>query len=253
MDDPRTHRAARIAERDPSALQPDTPARRKQARERALAVTLDAGQADDLARSQLEIDLVEAGASQGRDIEQRRGSLTRRRLVGEGLADRPADDQPENVLLGSVGGGHGAADLAVPQDGDSVSDALHFRQPMRDVDNGLAVLRDRADAVEKAFALSPREELRRLVEYENFRLERERLGDLEQLPVRNAELADPRRWVDARPDHGELLERPRPGAHNGRPQPRWHREDHVLHDREVLEDREVLVDDGETECLCGGG
>src|SRR5713226_8552201 len=193
MDDPRTHRAARIAEGDPSALQPDTPARGKQARERAqelaLAVALDAGQADD---------------------------------------------------------------LAVPQDGDSVSDALHLRQPMRDVDDGLAVLRDRADAVEKAFALRPREELRRLVEYENFRLERERLGDLEQLPVRNAELADPRRWVDARPDHGELLQRPRPGAHNGRPQLRWHREDHVLHDREVLEDREVLVDDGETECLCGG-
>src|SRR5712692_2134292 len=124
MDDSRTQRAGGIAERDLLALQPDTPVRRKQAGERAeelaLAVALDARQPDDLARSQLEIDLVEAGTSQGCDVEQRRGSLSRRRLVGEGLVDRPADDQSQNLLLGDVGGGHGAAGLAVPQDGDAL-------------------------------------------------------------------------------------------------------------------------------------
>src|SRR5713226_8996766 len=140
MDDPRTHRAARIAEGDPSALQPDTPARGKQARERAqelaLAIALDARQPDDLARSQLEIDLVEAGASQGLDVEQRRRSLTRRRLVRESLVDRPPDDPPQDLLFGSLCGGHGAAGLAVAQGGDAGGDALHFGQAMRDVDDG---------------------------------------------------------------------------------------------------------------------
>ena len=179
---------------------------------------------------------MEARTTQGRDVEQRRYSTTGGRLVRERLADRPADDQPQNLFLGSIGGGHGAAGLAVPQDGDAVGDALHFRQPMRDVDDGRSVPRDRADAVEEAFALGSREELGRLVEHEDLRLERERLGDLEQLPVRNAELADPRRRVDARPDHGQLVHRPRPGSRNRRPQRRRHREDNVLHDREILED-----------------
>src|SRR5438270_6263466 len=144
MDDSCFRRAARIAEPDSAALQPDTPPRRQEAGERAeeltLAVALDARQPDDLARAQLEIDLVEASASQCCDIEQRRSSLTCRPLVGEGLIDRPADDQPENLLFGDVGGGHRAAGLAVPEDGDAVSDPLHLRQAMRDVDNSGAVL-----------------------------------------------------------------------------------------------------------------
>ena len=196
MDDARTHRAARIAERDLSAPQLHASARGQQARERAeelaLAVALDARQSDDLTCAKLEIDVVEARTTQGRDVEQRRWSTTGRRLVRERLADRPADDQPQNLFLGSVGGRHGSAGLAVSQNGDAVGDALHFRQPMRDVDDCRSVPRDRADAVEEAFALGPREELGRLVEHEDLRLERERLGDLEQLPVRNTELADPR-------------------------------------------------------------
>src|SRR5207237_1684677 len=115
----RLQRAAAIDEADLTALQPDAPTRRKQAGEGAedlaLAVALDAGQSDDLARPQLELDLVEAGASQRRDIKQGRRSLTRPRLVGEGLVDRPTDDQPQDLLLGGLGGGHGAAGLAVAQ------------------------------------------------------------------------------------------------------------------------------------------
>src|SRR2546423_40156 len=107
MDDSRSRRAARIAERNLSALQPDTPTRRKQAGERAeelaLAVALDSCQSDDLAGSQLEIDCVEARASKRCDLEQRRSNRSRRRLVGKSLIDRPADDQPENLLFGDVG------------------------------------------------------------------------------------------------------------------------------------------------------
>ena len=72
-----------------------------------------------------------------------------------------------------------AARLAVAEHGDAVGDALHLRQAMGDVDDCGAGLGDGAHLREEPLRLGPRQRLRRLVEHEHPRLERECLRYLE--------------------------------------------------------------------------
>ena len=96
----------------------------ERAQELALAVAVDAGEADDLARAAtLERDVVEAVAAEAVDLEQRRRRLGAGvALGGEDLLDRAADDQPRISPSEIAGGLEGAAGLAVAQDGDAVGD-----------------------------------------------------------------------------------------------------------------------------------
>ena len=224
------------------------------AQELALPVALDACEPDDLAGPDVEVDFVEARPGEAAHAQQR---LAVGRELGLGrkcLIDGTPDDETEDLGLRDARRGHRAPRLAVAQHGDAVGDALHLGQPVRDVDDGRAGGRDRAHLVEQQRALDGRQRFRRLVEHEYLRLEGEGLGDLDELAVGHAQLADPRRWIDrSTPHHRELPARPRARAQQRRPPSARHREDHRLGDGEVLEDGEMLVDDCEPHRLRRGG
>ena len=134
------------------------------------------------------------------------------------LVDGAADDEAQDLRLRDARRGHRAARLAVAQHRDAVGDALHLGQAVRDVDDGRARGRDRAHLLEQQLALDGRQRLGRLVEHEHLRLERQRLGDLDELAIGHAQLADPRRRIDrAGADDRELLARPRARAQQRRP------------------------------------
>ncbi len=80
-------------------------------------------------------------------------------------------------------------------------------------------------------------------------IQRERPGDLQQLVLGDAQLADPDRGLDARPDHGQTLAGPVGGLGHARPTSHGHRQHQVLGDRQVLQDRRVLIHHRETQGL----
>ena len=258
VHDARALHPAGVAQRHALAGQRGRARRAQQSRERAqelaLAVALDAREPDDLAGPDIEVDIVEARAREPAHAQQRLAAGRELGLGREGLIDGAPDDQAQDLRLGDARRGDRAARLAVAQDRDAVGDALHLRQPVRDVDDGGAGGGDRAHLVEQQRALDGRERLGRLVQHEHLRLERQRLGDLDELAVGDAQLAHPRRGIDgAGPDHGQLLACPRPCPQERGPLAARHREDHRLGDREVFEDGEVLVDDGQPQRLRAGG
>ena len=253
VDDAGAAHPARPAESQCAAADVHPPAGRahpgERPQERTLSVALDPGEPDDLAGLDVERDLAEARAGQVFDLEHRRGGLVAGAFAGKDLIDRAADDQPQDLAFGDSGRVEGAAGLAVAQDGDAVGDALDLGQPMGDVDDRGSLVADGADVREQPLALDAREGLRRLIEDQHLGVEREGLGDLDQLAIGRAQVADALGRVDLGADRRELLAGPR-----GRPRHPWsarsrHREDHVLGHREVFEDRQVLVDDPHAERL----
>ena len=183
--------------------------------ERALAVALDTGEPDDLTGLDAEGDIAEARTTEAVDFEQRRGGRIAGALAREDLIDGAADDQAQDLALGDAGSVEGSARLAVAQDGDAVGDALDLGKAMGDVDDRGALVADRADVREEPFALDSSERLGRLVEDQHLGVERERLGDLDELAVGGAEVADPLGGVDVGADRREMLARP-----GGRPRHR---------------------------------
>ena len=108
------------------------------------------------------------------------------------------------------------------------------------------------DPLEEPLALAPRERLRRLVEQEHGRVERERTCQLDELALRDAELRDSRLGVDVRIHDPEALPCPRVATRRARPPPGRHGEGEVLRDRQVVEHGRVLVDDRQAERLREG-
>ena len=180
------------------------PARRhhpgERAQERALAVALDSGESHDLARLDIEGDVVEAAAAERLRAEQRRHRLAGGALCGEDLVDRAADDQPQDLALGDAVGVEGAASLAVAEHGDPIGDLLDLGKAVGDVDDGGALVAYRADVREQAVALRVGERFGRLVENKHSGVEGERLGDFDELAVGGAEVADALRRVDVGAD-----------------------------------------------------
>ncbi len=127
----------------------------ERAQERALAVALDAGEADDLAGRDAQGDVVEAGAAEARRpraAPRGRSPLARACAGKTWSTARPMISRrisPSEM----PGGVEGAARLAVAQDGDAVGDALDLGQAVGDVDDRRALLADRADVLEQALAL----------------------------------------------------------------------------------------------------
>ena len=111
----------------------------------ALAVGVDAGEADDLARAHLEVDAAHGGQPavvdhvQVAHLEHR---LARRVL---GLLDPQqhvaADHQRGQAALGRALGRHRVDLLAAPQDRHAVGDVEHLVELVRDEDDRRAVLR----------------------------------------------------------------------------------------------------------------
>ena len=117
---------------------------------------------------------------------------------------------------------------------------------VRDHDRGDALLLELAQQAQQVLGVAVVERRRRLVEDEQLDLLRERLGDLDELLLADAELADGRHrvLVAARPAPGASRPRvgPVPVDQAAAPAPLVAEED-VLGDRQVGHQRELLVDD----------
>ena len=113
------------------------------------------------------------------------------RLRREGRLEAAADDQPEQLVVGDRLDAADAAHLAVAQDRDAVGDDAHLGEPVGDVDDRRPALGDATDVAEQQVHRLLVERCGRLVEDQHGGLDRERLGELEEV------LVDDRQRVDA--------------------------------------------------------
>ena len=213
----------------------------------ALAVAGDAGDADDLARTNREGDIGDpqhaARIDDGEvvDLEQRRaGSLL-------GLLDTQ-EHAPSHHQLGQfrrrgVGRLEGRHHLAAAHDRDAIGDRHDLAQLVGDENDGLALLLERAKQLEQRIGLGRREHGGGLVEDEDVRAAIERFQDLDALLQADGEIADDRIRVDLEPvilcQPRELRARLRfADAQHGAA---FGAEHDVLDDGEGLDEHEVLV------------
>ncbi len=215
----------------------------------ALSVALDAGQSHDLAGQDLKLDTLQDLAADVAGRQQRRGLVLPGGLVRENPFHRAPDDQRQNVLLGDAGGVEGAVKAAVAQHADAIGDAAHFRQAMRDVDDGRAFGLDLRDLREQPLGLGRGQSFGRLIEHQYLRLQRQRLGDLDQLALGNGKIADARAAVEMCAEGRQLLIDPRGIVLGVQAPMRRNAVKQVLGDREVVENRGVLIDDADAEGL----
>ena len=159
------------------------------AQELALTFALDAGHADDLAGTRGKADIREAGAREILDLED--GFARALRLVRKHLSERTARDHGDDLVGGNSRRRAAVDDLAVAQYGDVIGDLFDLAQPVRDVDDRDPFLAQPADELEKLDDVGLLERLRRLVEKQHLGFRRDRSGDLDDVKLRQRQVADP--------------------------------------------------------------
>ena len=206
------------------------------------------GQPDDLAVPDVERDVAEdALAGQALDLEE---DLADRRLDLREERHAPPDHVPDEVGRGEVRRRRRDDVLAVAEDGRPVAQLEHLVEPVAHEQDRDPARAQVPDDREQPLDLVGRQRRGRLVEDQDARLDRQRLGDLDELLVGHRQAADGR--ADVEPDV-ELLEqglrRPARGAPVEDPEPagRGVADEHVLGDGQVREQARLLVDDGDAE------
>ena len=216
--------------------------------ELALAVAVDAGDADDLARAHVEGDAADGlepalvAHLQVLDAEDRVARLRRRPLVDAQQHLAP-DHERREAVLGRALARHGLDRLAAPQNRDPVGDVEHLVELVRDEDDRLALGLERAQDREQLVRLLRRQHGRGLVEDEDVGAAVERLQDLHALLLADRDRLDLRVGL-----HGEA-EALRDVAHplarlvhvHERAPVRLDAEDDVLRHRHHRDEHEVLV------------
>ena len=127
------------------------------------------------------------------------------RNARRGLPPDHRRDHAVPVHLADRRGDHVAP---VAQHGDPVGQRRDLVEPVRDVDDAHAVGRELPDDAEEPRALRRRQRRGRLVHDQDARVERQRLGDLDELLLADAQARDPRLRVEVDP---EPLEQAPPG------------------------------------------
>ncbi len=169
-------------------------------------------QAEDLAGPQRQRDMVD-GIAAGRarqadrlgpeDLRPRRPVARRREILHGGADHLPHDpghvDLPHPLMAG---------DAAVAQHGDEVADPHQLLQPVRDVDDGDALRLQLGDHPEQDLDLCGAEGRGRLVHDQDAGVLRQRLGDLDDLLLADAQVADLGARVDVVLQPAQQLRRP---------------------------------------------
>ena len=223
------------------------------ARELGPARADEAGEADDLARAHLEVDVRRTPADR---LPRSRSSSTTSprstaRFGNTAVSSRPTISWISSWRLTSAivaGVDRGA----VAQHRDAVGDRRQLLEPVRDVDHPDALRRAGADDAEEVLRVVLGERGRRLVEDQDAGVGPERARDLDELLLA-AWSARPasRLRIDPRPDLREQLPRRAAVALSSRRAARSLRalqaEGDVLGHRQVGEQRRLLVDGGDAE------
>ncbi len=162
--------------------------------ELGLAVALDAGERDDLARPDLEADALDGhvvAVVAHVEVRDREHHVARRRRALDDLELHvPADHEVREDLAGRVLGLHRAGDASAAQHRDPVRDLQHLVELVGDEDDGGAGLGQAADDPEQLLRLEGRQDGGRLVQHEDVALAVERLEDLHPLAHADGEVLD---------------------------------------------------------------
>ncbi len=220
------------------------------ARELGAARSDEAGEAEDLARAQLEADSADAGrpaaelAQLEHDVAARDHAL---REHGRELAPHHELDQLLAAHAGHVAGVDGGA---VAHHGHAVGDRRQLLEAVRDVDHPDALVPQPAEDAEEVERVVLRERGRRLVEDQHARVGPERARDLHELLLGHAERARLALRIDPGTRESEQLPgaAPSPGPVDAPPGASGlEAERDVLGDGQVREERRLLVDGGDPE------
>ena len=170
----------------------------------ALAVRVDAGEPEDLARRA-------PRSSTSRTVSSPRSSITVRSstsssgspgcggLLVDAQQHLAADHHPREALLGRARRRDRVDDDAAPQRRDAVGDLEHLVQLVRDEDDRLPLRLQRAEDLEQLLRLLRGEHGGRLVEDQDLRAAVERLQDLDALLLADGDPVDARVGVDGEP------------------------------------------------------
>ena len=239
------------AHREVLVADPDVPVEAGQAGEGTqqllLAVAHDTGDPDDLAAVGGEGDVGEVVPRETTDRQHRLLTLWGKVFGREGVLQLPAHDHGQQLVVGDVGDEDGPAVAAVPEDRHAIGQFPDLREAVGDVDDRRARTRGGSDPLEEQLDRVLAEGGRRLVEDEKFRVQGERLGQLQEVLLRDAHAADAVLEVGGGTDvveqrtHGRRLV---PGEVQ---ELLRHGDSDVLGHRQVGQHGGVLVDDGDAQ------
>src|ERR1044072_9492897 len=150
------------------------------------------GEAQYLAAPHVELNLLVGVArrAQTLDLEVARLLLARRVLIER--LDVAADHEPDHLVVRNLLARNPPRVPAVAQDDRAVGYLLHLAEPVRDVDDGHAVLAQVLHDFEQPLGLRERERRGRLIHDENARVQRERFRYLDHLLLRDGESCERR-------------------------------------------------------------
>ena len=241
---------AQLAARDAHAARGAPAQARDRLRELALPVAGDARDRQDLARAQLERDVVQraltaiAVALEPRDVQHRLADLVSCELAPRG-GDLASDHQGGERVRARLRRQHRPDRASAAQDGHPVRDRHHLVQLVRDEDDGAPLCRHLAQGREQRVDLLRRQHRRRLVQDQHARVAVQRLEDLDALLLADRELPDARVGLHRQPvalgELGDLLLDLARVQREARARPLLVAEQHVLGDGERLDEAKVLV------------
>ena len=163
--------------------------------ELGLAVALDAGDAEHLARVDVEADVVEQRAAVRRRagsrlLDRQQHLVGDRRRLGARRGQLGADHQLGELAGGDVVGADRGDGGAATDHGDLVGDGEHLVELVGDEDEGEALVLELAQVAEELVDLLRHQHRGRLVEDDDLGAAVEDLEDLHALALADAELLD---------------------------------------------------------------
>ena len=205
-------------------------------------------QRHDLSGADFEADVAEdPGPAESVDFQDRIPDLGNR--LGEQRLDVAAHHLADDLRDGDVGGPVGGNVPAVPHDGDPVAQVEDLVEAVRNEEDAGSLVPEAAGDGEQALHFNTAQGGRRLVHHQHFGVERDGLGDFDDLLVRDGQAlgnpcgidgnAKPFEELARLPDHGCLADQAEPALGLAA-------DEDVLRDAEVREERGLLVDDGDS-------
>ena len=184
----------------------------------------------------------------GEPLDDQHGLADLGLLLGEQRRDVAADHLAHEVVDRGVGDRAGGDVGAVAHDRDGVAQVEDLVEAVRDEQQRATLVAQAAGDGEEPLDLDAAERRGRLVHDEHLGVERDRLGDLDDLLVGDRQAERRAVGVDPHAEAAEQLERL--GAHElavdaAERAGRLAAHEDVLGDRQVGEERRLLVDDGD--------